>query len=416
MEPLVSRQLVLISPKNKISDECFYITFLFFPLFSLLLDAQTADQPFSVGSAKPTGTTLESALVRMSTSPWTFSTSPPTVCRRTSTCLTSSQRRCVARNQLMWGTPIAGMEINMESMSWRKRASTWGPVHEWPFSKSHCKGACPSTRVTLFQISACPSTRVTLYQIYIRTLIIMLFFLPCFSYDRDVIKFSRSNQVRNPEVRVCLSRRQFAHEIKLLRYITKELNAVTGICSSDDEDCLEVVDTTMYYNLDAIDLSLVEVAETTASPGDDIEGRRIPSRQRCRRLLCGAFHSRHPQDRWRRDRGWCQDRGCKRAKRQRWWKGSILAVKFVYCCTDCHSTCMGAPHVIIDSSHHSSLSVCLFVWSTTTAHSPSPLSSLSSVYGFPLSSSIFPSFTCLAVCGIGKVEKECSTMLTILDH
>ncbi len=100
----------------------------------------------------------------------------------------------------------------------------------------------------------------------------MLFFLPCFSYDRDVIKFSRSNQVRNPEVRVCLSRRQFAHEIKLLRYITKELNAVTGICSSDDEDCLEVVDTTMYYNLDAIDLSLVEVVETTASPGDDIEG------------------------------------------------------------------------------------------------------------------------------------------------
>ena len=72
-------------------------------------------------------------------------------------------------------------------------------------------------------------------------------------------------------MRVCLNQKQFAEEIKLLHYMTKELSALTGMCSMDDEDCLEVVPTTTYYNLNAIDLSQVELVETTASPDEEIE-------------------------------------------------------------------------------------------------------------------------------------------------
>lgn len=49
------------------------------------------------------------------------------------------------------------------------------------------------------------------------------------------------------------------------------MNTLTEACSPDDEDCLEVVPTTRYYDLDAIDLSVVELIGSTASP-DDPEG------------------------------------------------------------------------------------------------------------------------------------------------
>ncbi len=89
------------------------------------------------------------------------------------------------------------------------------------------------------------------------------------SYNKDVIEWSRSRQFSNPEVRVC-SRNQFENETRILRYMTRELNALTNMCSADDEDCLEVVPTTRYYDLDAIDLSAIQVVQATAAP-EEIE-------------------------------------------------------------------------------------------------------------------------------------------------
>ena len=86
-----------------------------------------------------------------------------------------------------------------------------------------------------------------------------------------MVGFSRRAQVDNPEMHVCTQlRSQFSREVNLLRYLTREMRSLTESCSLDDEDCLEVVPTTTYYDLDAIDLSVVEVSETTQSP-DDLE-------------------------------------------------------------------------------------------------------------------------------------------------
>ena len=81
------------------------------------------------------------------------------------------------------------------------------------------------------------------------------------SYSRDVVPFTRSDQVNNPEVLVCTSHKQFLDELRLLLFMTEELEALTGACSLDDEDCVEVAPTNRYYDLDAIDLSSVDLSQ-----------------------------------------------------------------------------------------------------------------------------------------------------------
>ena len=88
-----------------------------------------------------------------------------------------------------------------------------------------------------------------------------------FSYSVGVVGPSRSDQASNPAVQVCTSHQQFSHEIRLLRFMTRELNSLSGACSEDDEDCVEVPPTTQYYNLDAIDFSSVDVDRGSGSGG-----------------------------------------------------------------------------------------------------------------------------------------------------
>ncbi len=82
-----------------------------------------------------------------------------------------------------------------------------------------------------------------------------------------MVGFTRSEQAGNPEVQVCTSHRQFLDQLHLLRFMTKELNTLTGTCGMDDEDCMEVTPTTRYYDLDAIDLSSVVLSRGSGESG-----------------------------------------------------------------------------------------------------------------------------------------------------
>ena len=71
------------------------------------------------------------------------------------------------------------------------------------------------------------------------------------SYDRTVIDLDRSAQKNNPELVVCTKQSRLRQQIAQLKYITRELNILTGVavCSNDDdEDCVNTVpDTCSYY-------------------------------------------------------------------------------------------------------------------------------------------------------------------------
>lgn len=63
-------------------------------------------------------------------------------------------------------------------------------------------------------------------------------------YDRHIIDLNRAAQRDNPELAVCTKRSQLKEQVAQLRYITRELNIVTGAhtCSdNDDEDCVDTV-------------------------------------------------------------------------------------------------------------------------------------------------------------------------------
>ena len=75
----------------------------------------------------------------------------------------------------------------------------------------------------------------------------MLLFPSC---QREVAEYSRVGQASNPQMLVCTQlRSQFAREISLLRYMSREMRSLTDSCSTDDEDCLEVVPTTRHHQL-----------------------------------------------------------------------------------------------------------------------------------------------------------------------
>ena len=83
------------------------------------------------------------------------------------------------------------------------------------------------------------------------------------------MEFPRASQASNPEVYVCVQYpSKFQREIRLLQYMTREMNSLTGTCSSDDEDCIDPPPTTLYYDLDAIDLTLGEPT-STAQPTEE---------------------------------------------------------------------------------------------------------------------------------------------------
>ena len=108
-----------------------------------------------------------------------------------------------------------------------------------------------STVTTLLKL---PKSSYTHY----KTLSCLLFygFLQCVcSYSHDVVEFPRALQASNPEICVQYPSK-FQREIKLLQYMTREMNSLTGTCSSDDEDCIDPPPTTLYYDLDTIDLML----------------------------------------------------------------------------------------------------------------------------------------------------------------
>ena len=69
------------------------------------------------------------------------------------------------------------------------------------------------------------------------------------SYERTVIDLERSAQRDNPELMVCIRQSRLRKQIAQLRYITRELNIVSGAqaCSGDDEDCVDTVPPTCNY-------------------------------------------------------------------------------------------------------------------------------------------------------------------------
>lgn len=100
------------------------------------------------------------------------------------------------------------------------------------------------------------------------------------SYSRNVVEFPRAQQASNPEVYVCVQLpSKYLREVRLLQYMTREMNSLTDTCSSDDEDCIDPPPTSLYYDLDTIDLTLGESALPTeeaemvsgsGTDGDDV--------------------------------------------------------------------------------------------------------------------------------------------------
>lgn len=87
------------------------------------------------------------------------------------------------------------------------------------------------------------------------------------SYERTVLDLNRAAQKDNPELVVCTKQSRLKKQIAQLKYITKELDIITGTFSctdDDDEDCVDTVpDTCDYFQFpdsydfvyDSIDLS-----------------------------------------------------------------------------------------------------------------------------------------------------------------
>ena len=69
------------------------------------------------------------------------------------------------------------------------------------------------------------------------------------SYERTVIDLNRRAQRNNPELVVCTKQSRLRKQVAQLRFITRELNIVSGAqpCSSDDEDCVDTVPHTCNY-------------------------------------------------------------------------------------------------------------------------------------------------------------------------
>ena len=69
------------------------------------------------------------------------------------------------------------------------------------------------------------------------------------SYERSIVDLDRSAQRDNPELVVCTKQSRLRNQVAQLRFITKELNILSGVqaCSSDDEDCVDTVPHTCDY-------------------------------------------------------------------------------------------------------------------------------------------------------------------------
>ena len=108
----------------------------------------------------------------------------------------------------------------------------------------------------LYLISCQSQLQVTLYKaLSCKSLLFYGFLLCVCSYSRNVVEFPRALQASNPEVCVQYPSK-FQRDIRLLQYMTREMNSLTATCSSDDEDCIVPPTTTLYYDLDTIDLML----------------------------------------------------------------------------------------------------------------------------------------------------------------
>lgn len=70
-----------------------------------------------------------------------------------------------------------------------------------------------------------------------------------YSYERTIIDLNHAAQRNNPELVVCTKQSRLRKQVAQLRFITKELNIVSGVqpCSSDDEDCVDTVPHTCNY-------------------------------------------------------------------------------------------------------------------------------------------------------------------------
>ena len=64
-----------------------------------------------------------------------------------------------------------------------------------------------------------------------------------YSYERSIIDLDRSAQRNNPELVVCTKQSRLRKQVAQLRFITRELNILSGVqaCSADDEDCINTV-------------------------------------------------------------------------------------------------------------------------------------------------------------------------------
>lgn len=64
-----------------------------------------------------------------------------------------------------------------------------------------------------------------------------------YSYERSIIDLDRSAQRNNPELVVCTKQSRLRKQVAQLRFITRELNILSGVqaCSADDEDCIDTV-------------------------------------------------------------------------------------------------------------------------------------------------------------------------------
>ena len=90
-----------------------------------------------------------------------------------------------------------------------------------------------------------------------------------YSYERTIIDLDRSAQRNNPELVVCTKQSRLRKQVAQLRFITRELNILSGVqpCSSDDEDCVDTVPHTCNYFQFPDSYEYANVSEHIEDPG-----------------------------------------------------------------------------------------------------------------------------------------------------